>query len=345
MPWTRIRGHDAVVQEFTQAFRRGRLGHAYLFTGPPGVGKRLFATELAKTILCANATPEKWEACGKCTSCTLMDAGTHPDLITARRPEDKNEVPIETVRELCRLLSLKPARGHGKVAILDDADDLNPYSANSFLKTLEEPPPDSVLILIGTRSDLQLPTIVSRCQVIHFAPLVDDVIADLLRAQDIEDASLIKRAVRQSGGSPGQALALADAELWDFRRTLVQSLTAAKFDGTELARQWLEFIEKAGKESALQRRRANLTLRLLIDLLADALRLSASAPARGAEPEETAMLQKLADRLGPDVLHELVNRCLEADVQVDRYVQLVLVIEALTDAMAQRMGTGRPSGR
>src|SRR5262249_41493055 len=141
------------IKEFAQAVRRGRLGHAYLFTGPAGVGKRLFARELAKTLLCDNAPDENWQACGKCASCQLVDADTHPDLIAAGRPEDKNEVPIETVRELCRLLSLKPARGRGKVAILDDADDLNPYSANSFLKTLEEPPPQSVLILIGTRSD------------------------------------------------------------------------------------------------------------------------------------------------------------------------------------------------
>ena len=84
-------------------------------------------------------------------------AGTHPDLIVAGRPEGKNEVPIDVVRELCRSLALKSSRGRGKVAILDDADDLNPYSANSFLKTLEEPPAGSVLILIGTSSDLQLP--------------------------------------------------------------------------------------------------------------------------------------------------------------------------------------------
>jgi DNA polymerase-3 subunit delta' len=340
MTWQRIRGHDAVIQEFAQAFRRGRLGHAYLFTGPPGVGKRLFARELAKTLLCEKATAENWQACDKCQSCQLVDADTHPDLIVAGRPEDKNELPIEVVRDFCRALSLKPALGRGKVAILDDADDLNAFSANSFLKTLEEPPPRSVLILIGTRSDLQLPTIVSRCQVIPFAPLPDAVIADLLRAQGIEDASLIARAVRRSGGSPGQALALAEPELWDFRRTLVQALAAPRFDGVELARQWMEFLEKAGKEAAAQRRRAHLTLGLLIDLFADVLRLSVAAPARGAEPEESAVLQALAARLGPDVLQELVNRCLEADEQVDRYVQLVLVIEALTDAMMQRL-TGK----
>src|SRR5262249_29715967 len=280
------------------------------------------ASELGKTVVCAKATAENWQACDQCPSCHLVDAGTHPDLIVAGRPEGKNEVPIEVVRELCRQLSLKPAMGHGKVAILDDADDLNPYSANSFLKTLEEPPPGSVLILIGTSADLQLPTIVSRCQVVHFRPLADNVLADLLKAQGVDDKTLIERVVRQSGGSPGQAIALADPELWEFRRVLLQALGRPKFDSVELAQQWMEFIEKAGKESAAQRRRASLTLRLLIDLLNDALRLSFEAPPHGAEAGEVASLKKLADMLGPEEIIELLNRCLEADVQVDRYVQL-----------------------
>jgi len=337
MSWQRIRGHDAIVQEFTQAVRRGRLGQAYLFTGPPGVGKRLFATELAKVLLCERATPEQWQACDECASCRLVAAGTHPDLVTASRPEDKNELPIAAIRELCRGLALKPARDRGKVAIVDDADDLNEEAANSFLKTLEEPPPHSTLILVGTAADLQLPTIVSRCQLVHFAPLADDVLADLLRARGVDDPALIRRAVKQGSGSPGQALALADPELWQFRQVLVQALGQQRFASVELAGQWLEFIEKAGKESALQRRRAALSVRLLVDLLADALRLSVGVPARAAEADETAALQRLAGRLGPDVLPDLIQRCLDADLQVGRYVQLVLIIESLTDALGQHL--------
>jgi DNA polymerase-3 subunit delta' len=338
MSWQRIRGHEKLVQKFHDAVQRGRLGHAFLFAGPVGIGKRLFAHEFAKTILCENATPKNWQACDHCSSCQLVEAVTHPDLTVAGRPEGKNEVPIDVVRELCRSLALKSSRGRGKVAILDDADDLNPYSANSFLKTLEEPPAGSVLILIGTSSDLQLPTIVSRCQVVQFKPLPDSVLTELLQAQGVTDAALIERVVRQSGGSPGQALALADAELWDFRKKLLQVLTRPRFDSVALAKEWIEFIEKAGKESALQRRRASLTLRLLIDLLNDAFRLSVAAEPVGANDAEATTLRKLADALGTDPLLELLNRCLEADTQIDRYVQLVLVIEALADALGQQVG-------
>jgi DNA polymerase-3 subunit delta' len=340
MSWQRIRGHDTLAQKFHDAVERGRLGHAFLFVGPVGIGKRLFALELAKTILCEAATPKNWQACDRCSSCQLVEAVTHPDLLVAGRPEGKNEVPIDVVRELCRSLALKSSRGRGKIAILDDADDLNPYSANSFLKTLEEPPAGSVLILIGTSTDLQLPTIVSRCQVVHFKPLADAVLTELLKAQGVADAALIERVVRQSGGSPGQALALAEPELWDFRKKLLQSLARERFDSVALAKEWIEFIEKAGKESALQRRRASLTLRLLIDLLNDALRLSVDAEPISANAPEATSLKKLADVLGADQLLELLNRCLEADTQIDRYVQLVLVIEALADALGQHVGTG-----
>src|SRR5262249_17651493 len=150
MSWRRIRGHEALVQGFTQAWRRGRLAHGYLFSGPPGVGKRLFADELAKALLCEAPPACRLEACDRCAACTLVAAGTHPDFFAVSRPEDTNEIPIAVMRELCRGLTLKTARGRGKVAVLDDADDLNEESANCFLKTLEEPPPRSVFILVGT---------------------------------------------------------------------------------------------------------------------------------------------------------------------------------------------------
>src|SRR5438270_3335729 len=200
MAWFRVRGHTAVVRLFAEAWRRGRLAHAYLFAGPPGVGKRLFADELARALLCENPPAGRLEACDQCPSCLQVAAGTHPDFFVAVKPEDKLEFPIDVMRELCQSLSLKSARGRGKVAIVDDADDLNEESANCFLKTLEEPPPRSVLVLIGSSADRQLPTIVSRCQVIRFAPLPDPLVAELLRARGVEDAALLGRLVRLAAG-------------------------------------------------------------------------------------------------------------------------------------------------
>src|SRR5438270_5949627 len=100
--WQRVRGHDALVESFQRIVRRGRLAHAYLFTGPPGVGKRLFADELAKALLCEQPPGPQLAACDRCPACAQIEAGTHPDLYVAGRPEESLELPIEVVRELCR---------------------------------------------------------------------------------------------------------------------------------------------------------------------------------------------------------------------------------------------------
>jgi DNA polymerase-3 subunit delta' len=342
MSWQRIRGHDQIIQSFDHVVRRGRLAHAYLFTGPPGVGKRLFAGELAKALLCEGQqeSPRPFlEACDRCPACLLVEAETHPDLQTARRPDDKSEVSIDIVRDLARGLDLKPARGRGKIVILDDADDLNEESANCFLKTLEEPPPGALLILIGTSADRQLPTIVSRCQVVHFHPLSEALVAELLASQHIKDAAFLRRVARLSGGSPGQALALADPELWQFRRKLIQGLTQPRPDSVGLAQDWMKFVEEVGKESAAQRRRASLILRLLIDFLNDALSVSVGKSPRLADETDLPLLQKFTKQTDTDQIMQMIDRCLEADLQNDRNVQLVLIIEALVDSLSSVSGS------
>jgi DNA polymerase-3 subunit delta' len=345
-----VSGHDALIEGFERVLKRGRLAHAYLFVGPPGVGKRLFAEELARAILCEQAISPAGErrlaACDQCEACKLVAAGTHPDLFLAARPEDSTAIPIDVMRELSRGLALKPARGLGKIAIIDDADDLHDpitghAAANCFLKTLEEPPPRSLLILIGTSPDLQLPTIVSRCHVVHFAPLSQELIARMLRTQGTEDAALVERLARLSGGSPGRARALADPDLWQFRRSLLDGLSQPRIDSVGLARRLVEFVEEGGKESASQRRRASLVLGLLLDSFASALALLAGGSSRPAEPEDQRAVQEIARRLDADQLLEAMERCLEADLQVNRRVQLVLVLEALLDCLGR---PDRPQG-
>jgi DNA polymerase-3 subunit delta' len=336
LSWQRVRGHEALVEGFRRAVQRGRLAHAYLFTGPSGIGKRLFALELGKTLLCERRG-DRFEACDDCPSCIQVDAGTHPDLVQVARPPEALEFPIELMREVCANFALKSARGRGKVILLDDADDLNEESANCFLKTLEEPPPRSVLILIGSSPDRQLPTIVSRCQVVRFAPLSAELVEGLLRAGGIEDSALRQRLVRLSGGSPGQAEALADPALWEFRRTFLAGLTRIPPETAALGQAWMAFGEEAGKESAAQRRRAQVVMRLLIDFLHDALALSLGGQPRRTGPEDAEALAGLVKRVDAEALLSLLERCLEADAQVDRRVQLVLTLEALLDALAQQL--------
>jgi len=341
--WKLVRGHDAAVRSFDRVVRQGRLAHAYLFAGPPGIGKRLFAQELAKALLCEAAPSSTLEACDRCAACVQVAAGTHPDLLTASRPAESLELPIDTLRELCRALGLKPARGRRKVAILDDADDLNAESANCFLKTLEEPPPGSLLLLIGTRPERQLPTIVSRCQVIHFRPLAADLVADILRAEGIESARA-EQLARLSGGSPGHARALGEPLLWDFRRGLIEALSQDRFDSVTWSAKLIEFVEQAGKEAAEQRRRAALMVSLLIDFLGAALACRVGATPPIVEDEDRAAFERLGAGLDADGLMRLLDFCLEAERQIDRRVQLVLVLEALMDRLSRRSYAGsRPA--
>lgn len=345
MSWQRVKGHDELVSSFARAFARGRLAHAYLFVGPPGVGKRLFATQLAKSLLCESPPAGRFDGCDRCPACHLVDAGTHPDFFAVARPEDKLEVPVEVVRRLTADLAMKPARGGRKIAIFDDADDLNEESANAFLKTLEEPPTGSLLVLIGTGADRQLPTIRSRCQVIPFRPLPEELVRELLGADTEIDSAIVGRLAKLSDGSPGLARELADPALWEFRRELFEDLERATADGPGLAGRWMNLVESAGKESSAQRRRASLVLRLLVDGFRQALGYAVDQSLTAAEAGETQTMRQLARKLGPDGILHRIDRCLEADLQIDRRVQLILVLEGLIDALiyeplaAQRLVT------
>jgi DNA polymerase-3 subunit delta' len=332
--WERVRGHDALIEGFRRVVQRGRLAHAYLFTGPAGVGKRLFATELARALLCERPSG-LLHACDRCAACVQVSAGTHPDYHLAARPPEAHEFPIDLMRQVCAAFALKPARGHGKVVVLDDADDLNAESANCFLKTLEEPPPGSVLILVGSSAERQLPTIVSRCQVVRFAPLSAELLRALLAANGIADAAVQDRLVRLAGGSPGVALALADPALWEFRTSFLSGLMAPPLDAPALARAWTQFVEAAGKESAAQRQRARVVLRLLIDFLDDVLTVSQGGAARRTGVEDASAVRALASRLQAEQVLALLERCLEADQHLERNMVLALVLEALLDALAQ----------
>jgi DNA polymerase III subunit delta' len=331
MAWSRIVGHDAWIAGFREVSRRGRLAHAYLFVGPAGIGKRTFAIELAKAYLCENP-PEPLTACDRCAACLLVDAGTHPDFFLVAKPEDKNELPIETMRGLCAGFGLKTARGRGKFAVLEGADDLNEESSNCFLKTLEEPPPRSVFVLIGTDVERQMPTIRSRCHIVRFAPLSADTVRSLLEKSELPDKSMIPRLVRLAEGSPGQALALADPELWKFRNRLLSALAKPPLDSLNLGKEFVAFAEEAGKEGAAQRARVALVLRLLIAGLRDALRIGLGEPA--PEGEDAQTLQALSRNMGPDEIAGVIERILQTEIQLDRYIQVSLVVEGLVDALS-----------
>ncbi|MDX2038922.1 MAG: DNA polymerase III subunit delta' [Isosphaeraceae bacterium] len=339
MSWQSIRGHDAVVESLRTSLALGRPAHAYLFVGPEGVGKRTFARAFARALLCQRVSEADFDPCGACPSCLQAAAGTHPDIHEVGKPEDKHELPISVIRDLCLELGLKPASGKRKAAIIDDADDLNDEAANAFLKTLEEPPPGSVLILIGTSAELQLDTIVSRCRVVRFEPLPDAELAQVLIEQGIvtnpESAS---RLARLSEGSVARARGLADAALETFRRDLIDEIASARgFDAPALARRLESFIKDAGKESAAQRTRARLIFGELARFFRGVLWSTAGLAPPSPDPGDRRAATALASRMEPEDVFILAERCLEADRHVQRRVYMPLIVDGLMHDLGRRI--------
>lgn len=355
MSWHGLKGHGHLVEMFRRSAQRGRLAHTYLFVGPQGIGKKTFAVTLAQGLLCETAALEALDPCGACTGCRQVEAGTHPDFFLLGLPPEKHELPIELfigVRErrhqegLCHDLSLKPARGRRKIAVIDDADRFNTESANCLLKTLEEPPAHSLVILIGTSTDRQLPTIRSRCQVVRFAPLERDHVAQLLLEQGIvSDRGYASSLAEVSGGSVGRAAELADPDLWEFRCMLFRELSDPSFDSVEQARRVVEFVEAVDKDSAPRRARARQVVGFCAEFYRNVLLLSCGVEPVPIAAADLAAYQQLrthlaADELQPEDLERLaalVDRCLEAEYHIDRRVHLALALECLFDDLSRRM--------
>jgi len=345
MSWHGIDGHDDVVEQFRRAMARGRLASSFLFAGPAGIGKRTFALKLAQAMLCQTRPEEALDPCGACPSCAQVAAGTHPDLDVVGKPDDKSFIPVELLigdrehrrREgLCHNIGVKPALGGRKIAVIDDADYLNAEGANALLKTLEEPPPRSMLILIGTTPAKQLPTIRSRCQLIRFQPLPIDVVAALLVSKGfVADPAEARRLARYSEGSLQRALELADPDLWSFRNALYQKLSESPLDSTGLARTVAAFVDEAGKEAPARRAR----FRQIVAFAAEFYRQLLHAQCGVSVSEDSELRRHVTVAIergvgGRERSAARLDRCLDTAAQIDRNANQSTLIECWLDDLA-----------
>jgi len=245
-----IIGHQKIIDFLSRSTKAGRLAHAYLFVGPPQVGKKTVALEFVKTLLCQKPMGN-FSACGKCGNCVLMAQERHPDVLLVVpggqgsktvtdgekgiEPVKNKEIKIGQIRELQHQLSLTPFSAQKKVIIIDEAEKMTQEAANCLLKTLEEPPQKSLLILITSRPQALLATIISRCQLIKFLPVKENLISEGLKKLGIGNDKRIKQAARLSAGRPGAAVFLLNEDgAWQNQEKLVDDLKCLiKKDFTE----------------------------------------------------------------------------------------------------------------
>jgi DNA polymerase-3 subunit delta' len=214
-----IRGQAAAIEVLRRALAGGRVAHAYAFVGPSGVGRRLAARAFARALLCPAGGHQAVEAC---PACRKVQAGTHPDfmVLTPTPPESNPRgnpaIRIEAVRALERRAALAPAEAAWKVFLVEEAGRMTPETPQAVLKTLEEPPPRTVIVLI-LQETRELPaTVLSRCQVVRFRPLAEEDAAAVLEGRGVEPATA-RLLARASRGRPGVALA-GDPATWTARR-------------------------------------------------------------------------------------------------------------------------------
>lgn len=234
----------------------GRLAHAYLFSGPDGVGKATVARAMAAGLLCSDSsTPGP---CGKCPGCLQFASGNHPDFLHIR--PDGASIKIGQIRAIKKQLAYSPFAGGMRIVLVEEAQTMRREAGNSLLKMLEEPPPDNLFLIVASDAEPVLSTILSRCQLISFAPLADDLAAAVIRSHAPElgeRESLLLAGL--SEGCPGRALTMETGEVLALRDQLIPALLGEKRSEAQAVEEGL-FL--AGAMAELK-----TDLDLLLDLL------------------------------------------------------------------------------
>lgn len=304
-------GHKDVIGTFMDAALSGRLHHAWLLTGPKGVGKASFARLAARRLLAEAAGPS-FDLPGLDVPLThpiaaLVEAESHPDLMVLERHVDEKSgaharsITIDQVRGLQRLFATTGSYSSRRIVIIDAVDDLERGGANALLKNLEEPPAGSLFLLVSHALGRLLPTIRSRCRTLRFQPLGDDVMTQILEAELPEaDTREIAALVKVGEGAPGRALAFAGLDIAGLDATidrLIMEGDPLNGERSALARnlglkasqaRYEAFLERAPARMAAEARgRQGSALEQALSLWEQARDLAASAVPLSLDPQAT----------------------------------------------------------
>ncbi|ROR32627.1 DNA polymerase III subunit delta' C-terminal domain-containing protein [Inmirania thermothiophila] len=307
-PWL-----DAPWRRFAAAVAAGTLHHAWLVTGPDGSGKGLLAGRMVQGLLC----PQGPEPCGACEDCRMAAAGVHPDLVLAAPDEPGRALRVDTVRALAARLALTARRGGRKVGVIAPAEAMNAAAANALLKTLEEPVPGTVLILVCARPGRLPATVRSRCLRLAAGPAPAALARPWLEREGGAAAAALLEAAE---GAPLAARALADPEALALRDAVLADVTALARGGADpvaLAARWAE-----GRPAE--------RVRWLRRIGADMIRWTVSCGA--VRPADDAYARRLAEAAARADVRRLWRRWAEAGrtaLELEGSVNRQLALEAL----------------
>ena len=348
-------GNSRVKAVLKRMLVADRLPGAMLFTGEEGIGKKLFALEVARALNCR--TPKNCEACGVCSSCvrikklnypTRDDADEWTQIIWTDYPDvglvvaPKRVLRVEQMRQIEKEANFRPFEGKARVFLIDEADKLNDASANALLKVLEEPPKTSHLILITARPAMLLPTILSRCQMIRFSPLTPEEIQSHLVKTNL-DVKTARLRARAAGGSMGRALSGDLVTFTSQRKAMLKVLNAlvVSDDRAQLLRSGEQLNEAQYKEEFEER------LDVLETLIRDAWMLSLGVEtSRIVNEDLSAELKEVAQKLDPKCAGDWILQIEDVREQLIVNVNRKVTVDSLFLVMAGDVAaTKRPKIR
>lgn len=324
-----IRGQTAALTALCRALAQDRLAHAYIFSGPAGVGKRCAAVGLAHALLCETASGR---GCGSCAACATVRAGSHPDYHFTTTADGKQRLGVDQVRDMEQFLRLRPLRGGKKIAVVDPAQRLTPAAQSALLKVVEEPPGDAVLVLVTTSAANLARPLVSRCQQLRFARLPVADVEAVLRARPGPAADAADLLARYSRGSLGRAVSLDPDRLREERQQVIErcaALRGASFSSLSKFAEWLVADRRAaaGKPAGSDREeRLDLVLGWYEEALAYRLR-GAPAVVRYRDCPD-ALARAVARSSVPRTLHDL-RLVFDTLAALDRNANPKLAVETM----------------